>query len=52
MSNLLNIDASYFPIRDFSKKHQLLLANFKEMNYLFSNFRSEILIVFGEIVIE
>jgi hypothetical protein len=52
MSNLLNIDASYFPICDFSQKHQLLLTIFKEMNYLFSNFRSEILTVFRGIVKE
>jgi hypothetical protein len=52
MSNLLNIAASYFSMCDFSYKHQLLLGIFEELNCLFSNFRGEILIVFGEIVIE
>jgi hypothetical protein len=51
MGNLLNNGGSYFSICDFSQKHQLLLAIFEELNCLFSNFRGEILIFFGEIVI-
>jgi hypothetical protein len=37
---------------DFSQKHHLLFAIFKEMNYLFSNFRSKILTIFGGMVKE